>query len=362
MTPTNLSAQLRYAYQLIQTNRRSEAYVILVSLVREHPYNPDIWWLLAHAVNNLSHTQKALQRVLAIDPFYPQAAERLAQVNQQIAMQMARAAASQQQVNPYYIPPSLRTGQPSPAMKRHSQQSWRLTFVTVMLTMVTLFICVGLIALLNGGTEVRNSVSQFIDEQGIVPFIGAPVNTPDPDQFGDTYWNGIGDGITMDTQSVNGRYLRFYEFPIKVYVDGANNSTWQNAVSSAVAEIDQVVEMELTTNRDEADVVLTITSQSRVQTECSTYTRARVVGCASINYEPGILRPTVFGEAYVSTSTNNPTGTIMHELLHAIGVAAHSLNRDDIMYFEETNYIVVKMSQRDINTLARLYASPSLVD
>lgn len=362
MNMDNLDRQLQHAYQFIQHGQRAEAYLILAPLCRQNPYSADAWWLMAHALEDLSYVQKALRRVLAIDPFYPQAAERLAQVNQQIAAKMA-AVARAPEINPYYIPPSLRTGQPSPAVRKHTNNGWTLTFIALSLMVSAVIICVGLIVYLQQpDNTLSEAVSQVMDNQGIIPFIGPPVSTPDPSQFGDTYWQGIGDGVTMDTQSIEGRYLRFFEFPIKVYVDGANDARWQNSVDAAIAEINAHVPIEETKSRAEADIVMEITSQSKVQEACSNYSLTRVVGCASISYQPGILKPIIFGEAYISTSTNNPTGTIVHELLHAIGVAAHSPDPNDIMYYQETNYIITRMSQRDINTLNRLYASPSLDD
>lgn len=354
MNMNELDLQLRYAYQYIQSGQRSEAYLLLVPLCRQYPYNADVWWLLAHALNDLSQMQKSLRRVLAIDPFYPQAAERLAQVNQQITAQMV-AIARPPEINPYYIPPSLRTGAATPAIRKHTNHGWTLTLIATTLMAALAIVCAALFTAFP--TEVQQfseAVSEAIDNYG-------PVETPDPSQFGDTYWQGIGDGVTMDTQSYNGRYLRFDEFPIKLYVEGANDARWQNAVDAAIAEINAHVSIEETLDRSEADVVLQITSQSQVQQACSNYSRTRVVGCASIQQDFAILGgATVHGEAYVSTDTNNPTGTTLHELLHAIGVAAHSDDPRDIMYFEETDYIVTKMSERDINTLNRLYASPSL--
>ncbi|PJF43784.1 MAG: hypothetical protein CUN55_07360 [Phototrophicales bacterium] len=361
MNIDNVDLRLQQAYHLIQQGLRDEAYLILAPICRQYPNNPDAWWLLAHTLDHLEYVQKALQRVLMIDPFYPQAAERLAQVNQKLTSQ--RIALSSVEVNPYYIPPSLREEQAPTEVLKHNQQAWLWSLAVLAILVFSVAICsVLVIESQRENSPISEAVSQVMANQGIIPFLGPPVATPDPIQFGDTYWQGIGDGVTMDSQAIDGRYLRFFEFPIKVYVEGAYNQQWQAAVDSAIAEINQHVSIEETFDRSEADVVLQITSQSHVQTKCASYSLTMVVGCASISYQPGILKPIIQGEAYVSTSTNNPTGTILHELLHAIGVAAHSPYPDDIMYFEETNHIITRMSQRDINTLNRLYASPSFND
>ena len=88
----------------------------------------------------------------------------------------------------------------------------------------------------------------------------------------------------------------------------------------------------------------------------------RIVGCASIDYTPAGTEPIITGHAMVSTDTSNPRGTTLHELLHAVGVIAHSPYPTDIMYAQETRERVTTMTQRDINTLRRLYASPSYAD
>ena len=45
----------------------------------------------------------------------------------------------------------------------------------------------------------------------------------------------------------------------------------------------------------------------------------------------------------------------LHEVGHAFGIAGHSQNRNDIMYFSVSNHKVVNLSQADIGTLNYLY-------
>lgn len=384
MQNTSLTFQLQQAYALIQAGQRIAALRILTPICREYPNNASAWWLAAHALEDQNDVRHALQQVLRINPHYPNAASKLANVEKAInnsRPQTAIMPISQPQIpqrfnNSGYsqYPPMI-----TPLPTRNKTTSQRLFliigFATIVLIGMSLAIASLLFNRLNEIADESGSVLAEINEASEVNRIGSggsfpnpnisepPPPTVDPAEFGDTYWQGS-DGVTMERFTVNGRYRRFYEFPVQLYVTGANNGRWPQAVTNAVSEINQVVPIQLTSNRGEADIILEIMSPIRVQQQCVGFSSlTRVVGCGTIEYKGGVVEPVIEGHAIVSTDTNNPTGTLIHELLHAMGVVVHSPYRSDIMYFEETSDIITKLSRRDINTLRRLYEGvPSYAD
>jgi predicted Zn-dependent protease len=178
------------------------------------------------------------------------------------------------------------------------------------------------------------------------------------------YWEGDGSGITMEFYFEDGRYLRFYEFPVTVYYDpgdvteGAN--VWAYAFENALRELNQVVQIEATDDRENANIIISVVPPEQLATACVIREVGVLAGCASMGRIGGATKPFVRGLAFVATDSHNPVGVVLHELLHALGVVVHSPDPDDIMYFEETQ--IKKLSARDLNTLRRLYDSPSYGD
>ncbi len=381
MQNTSLTFQLQQAYALIQAGQRVAALRILTPICRYYPDNASAWWLAAHALENNSDIQHALQQVVRINPYYPNAAKKLANLESVIAQQNQASVipAPHYSIQPerYNTYPTTIYPQPTKNSPVNQRILWFLAFTTVVLIAMSLIIGSLLYKRLNELAEESSDVladiggtldANGIWTQGTLPaFANAnevPPPTVDPATFGETYWLGSGDDVTMERFTVNGRYRRFYDFPVMLYVSGADNARWQQAAANAVNEIDRVVPIQLTNNRTEADIILEILSPRRVQQRCVGFSSlTRVVGCGSIDYLGGVVEPVIEGHAIVSTDTNNPTGTILHELLHAMGVVVHSPYRSDIMYFEETTEIITQMSYRDLNTLRRLYEGvPSYAD
>lgn len=354
-----LQAALQRAYELLKSGQRQHAYGILSSVCRHHPESTDAWWLMAHAVENPRYRLDAIEQLLALDPTYPRAAEKHAQIRALLRHQAS---------------PSQSTSRTTP-LEKHARTGYWLAVLALSLFLFSIILGgVLVVAMRNQAPELSQALANVVGtsaaEQrngigpgGLAGVFTAPVATPDPAQFGDTYWQGSGDDFTMESQAVDGRYLRFYEFPITVYVEGATSPQWNAHINTALADLNQVVDIELTNERDGANILLEIRDSNTVQRECEVLAFTRVVGCASIEYRGGLLRkPVIRGHAIIATDTNNPTGTILHELMHALGVVVHSPHRTDIMYFEETPYGAASLTQRDLNTLQRLYASPSYAD
>ncbi len=73
---------LNEAYQLIEAGDLGAARQQLQPLLSSDSQNPDVWWLYAHAVEDPTEGQQALQRVVDLSPSYPGAADLLSQMPQ----------------------------------------------------------------------------------------------------------------------------------------------------------------------------------------------------------------------------------------------------------------------------------------
>lgn len=393
---SSVQVQLREAYQHIKARQPAAALKILAPICKNDPTNATAWWLAAHAFSDDNHIQYALRQVLSIDPNFPRAAEKLATI-QSRAIAKPRPSTIQRQ--PAVAKPKKASG---------SNFGWILTLVVILIG-----IAIGGAALfvLQDNNKANQASSQAVVETqtsktpvntrtpipttsvpvpptlppqytataippSFTPTVPRPTRTPrptatdaptfaapstaNPSNFGDTYWEGTDDGSNMETYvNRRGQYLRFYRFPVLVYVINGDTQARQNAVDGALKDINQIVPIRTTEDSDEADIVLEFIPQETLQVRCET-DNALVVGCGTIDYfGGGFAEPIIRGTALISTEPQfNLKSTIIHELLHALGIFSHSPNPNDIMYFQEAG--VTRMSQRDINTLRRLYeGSPS---
>lgn len=383
-----LHHHLHRAYHLIQAGYHTDALQILAPICRQYPQQPDAWWLAAHALKNPDEVRYALQQVLRINPDYPGAAAKLNRLNAPPPPAWSSPTRSHQ-ASPAGRPASHRTRSAAPPS---AFPVWLLLAATTIL--ISISIAAGILLYWQMQDDIpalSDSLTTWVETE-TAPNSGQPyhaatlppargieipdgqipdfsnvdpyqaVATPNPAQFGETYWYGTGDGVTMEHLVIDGRYRRFYQFPVNLYVVAPDSAVWAQAVANAVSQLERVIDIELTTDRTSADIILEILPPDEVQQRCAGLSFTRVVGCASIDYQGGIVAPVIKGYALVATDTNNPTGTVLHELMHAVGVVVHSPNPDDIMYFEETPRIITQLSQRDYNTLRRLYASPSYAD
>lgn len=73
--------ELTRAFQLIENEQLGEARTLLESYLTTHPDDTDAWWLYAHAVNDPNEGQRALEKVLTLDPTYPGAKSLQAQLS-----------------------------------------------------------------------------------------------------------------------------------------------------------------------------------------------------------------------------------------------------------------------------------------
>ncbi|NDJ77208.1 MAG: hypothetical protein GYB65_13220 [Chloroflexi bacterium] len=83
---SNSQKKLERAFKLIKSDKTDEALKILHPIVQAEPTNPHAWWLLAYAEDEPARVREALNKVLTLDPSYPnapKAREMLARLNEE---------------------------------------------------------------------------------------------------------------------------------------------------------------------------------------------------------------------------------------------------------------------------------------
>lgn len=174
-------------------------------------------------------------------------------------------------------------------------------------------------------------------------------------------------------------YLVWSQFPVWVYREAVTaragsgealrQEQWRSAVEQAVGAWQSYVPLAWTDDREAADIQILRSrpplryqddgSIARARTAETRY-QLRLVPTA-IAPTPGdalLLQPqfTLYlgpGQAPAQLAT-----TARHELGHALGLWGHSLDPQDVMYGEQTAQPQA-VSQRDVNTLRRVYQQPT---
>jgi predicted Zn-dependent protease len=165
--------------------------------------------------------------------------------------------------------------------------------------------------------------------------------------------------------------------PVKVFLGSAPSIKWQQGAREAFDIWSAVFPMQLVVLRGQADILLSWDSTSleagRVGEENEWVTFNRVGDQIT-----GRRIATISLDLSHNWSKDEMRAIVLHELGHALGIKGHSDNKKDIMYWQmqdKTRQIrapyfpipmfwkslVSKPSQRDINSLIRLYNSPGSI-
>jgi predicted Zn-dependent protease len=170
-------------------------------------------------------------------------------------------------------------------------------------------------------------------------------------------------------------------FPVKVFIEDTPEA-WQRATERALDEWGQVIPLELTKERDSADIVLTWTetptpSDDRVGSETDSVTTEKRGSMVIARRRRALV---AFNTSRRWSESEMHFGAL-HELGHALGILGHSTSDQDIMFPDQqevyevsqggesprgvgergpsgvTSIRVVpkRLSAADINTLIRLY-------
>jgi predicted Zn-dependent protease len=171
---------------------------------------------------------------------------------------------------------------------------------------------------------------------------------------------------------------KWNSFPIKVSIGSVPNGNWAQGAREAFSIWKEMLPLELTAEPEEADI--------RFNWEADRTMEGGAVG----EEMDWVQFRRVGGEltsrkvAYISVdlsrnwSKDEMRAIVLHELGHALGIRGHSISKGDIMYWQvqEKRHqvrvpgvyypvawksLVSKPSQRDLNTLIRLYNTPGIV-
>ncbi len=145
--------------------------------------------------------------------------------------------------------------------------------------------------------------------------------------------------------------LKYYTFPVKVY--GPTEGEWGEALQDALSELNKYIPVELIDIYSSPDVhVDAPASQIEVATACKT---TRAVGCSSLSCiwndvdEP----PDCGSDVTLSENSMYKTATMLHELIHALGVDKHAQDPNSVMFFIENDQ--TELQTADLDLLWEIY-------
>jgi predicted Zn-dependent protease len=177
-----------------------------------------------------------------------------------------------------------------------------------------------------------------------------------PDIASDTYWR---DTTTLVSPDDPWQTLpRFNKFPIRIYLPATDAPVWQVALEHVLSQINPLVLMVRTTDPADSDIIIHVLSREDYGRHTGCQSEEKIIGCGRLMVIENINSDGTFsyilrGDIWMAADTQNLEGSLLHEMLHAIGIPVHSSNSRDIMYPYETSQIY--LSLRDVNTLQTLY-------
>jgi predicted Zn-dependent protease len=171
---------------------------------------------------------------------------------------------------------------------------------------------------------------------------------------------------------------RWASFPIKVWIGNVPTGNWAQGAREAFRIWQDMFPLELTAEAEEADIRFSWEGGTDIENaagEERDWVQFRRVGGELAGRKVAVI--TV--DLSRNWSKDEMRAIVLHEMGHALGIAGHSDSKQDIMYFqmqEKNRHVVVpgmpypfnwkslvsKPSQRDLNTLIRLYNTPGIVE
>ena len=171
---------------------------------------------------------------------------------------------------------------------------------------------------------------------------------------------------------------KWNSFPIKVLIGNVPNGNWAQGAREAFRIWQQMFPLELTAEPQEADIRFNWEGGTDVENAAGEET-----DWVQFQREGDPLSGRKVALITIDLSRNwskdEMRAIVLHEMGHALGIKGHSSSKGDIMYWQvqEKNRqvrvpgviypvawksLVSKPSQRDLNTLIRLYNTPGIVE
>lgn len=170
-------------------------------------------------------------------------------------------------------------------------------------------------------------------------------------------------------------YLVWSSFPLQIYVESIDRENtaanrrfqqWTAAAQKAIAEWNIYLPLQEIVDRNKADIVILRSQPARetkLNPDTGLFDIPRAVA-ARTNYkfylteEPMAIAMRMTIEVSPNFSGTSLLATMRHELGHALGLWGHSPNKRDALYYSQVSNPQA-ISQRDINTLKKIYQQPT---
>jgi predicted Zn-dependent protease len=157
----------------------------------------------------------------------------------------------------------------------------------------------------------------------------------------------------------NGAVARWTTFPVLVHLPQGSPANWQHTLEDAVSSWGRYIPVRVAAPAESADIE--IAWINHLPPKCLGQTNLEVFN-GRMRVTVYLLRPSYY---LANTSEKVLTKAAEHEVGHAIGLFGHSADPADLMFPMEnaspkdsTKYGGI--SARDLNTLRKIYESPSL--